>query len=195
MIYLFLLCDFLIAVCLGCIVIPKILVISYKKQLFDMPDERKVHSMPIPRLGGVSFFPVILISLCFILGIRYFTGYTIVNLPVNQILCQFFFLAAGGMMLYLVGVADDLVGVGYRYKFFVQIVAALLLVWPGEWINSLSGLFGIYEIPASLGVPLTVLVIVYITNAINLIDGIDGLASGLCNIALAVLGIIYAAIG
>ena len=191
MIYLFLLCDFLLAIFLGCLVIPKILVISYKKQLFDMPDERKIHTMPIPRLGGVSFFPVILISLCFMMGVRYFTGYTIVNLPLNTLLCQFFFLAAGGMLLYLIGVADDMIGVGYRFKFLVQIVSALLLVWPGEWINSLGGLFGIYEIPAIIGVPFTILVVVYITNAINLIDGIDGLASGLCCIALSVLGFIY----
>ena len=95
------------------------------------------------------------------------------------------------MLLYLIGVADDMIGVGYRFKFLVQIVSALLLVWPGEWINSLGGLFGIYEIPAIIGVPFTILVVVYITNAINLIDGIDGLASGLCCIALSVLGFIY----
>lgn len=191
MYYLFLCCDLLLAIFLGCLIIPKILVISYKKELFDMPDSRKVHKVPIPRLGGVSFFPAILISVCFMMGVRYFTGYTLVNIDIEQTLCQFFFLAAGGMLLYLVGLADDLIGVGYRYKFMAQIVAALLLVWPGEWINSLGGLFGVYEIPAFIGIPLTLLIVVYITNAINLIDGIDGLASGLCCIALTVLGILH----
>ena len=94
------------------------------------------------------------------------------------------------MLLYLIGVADDLVGVGYRYKFVVQVFTAILLVLPGAWINSLGGLFGIYMLPSWVGIPLTVLIVVYITNAINLIDGIDGLASGLSCIALTVLAAI-----
>ena len=186
-----LLLSFFISLGFSIFIIPRILLISFKKHLFDIPDERKVHQGVIPRLGGVSFFPAILISVCFMMGVRYFTGYTLVNIDIEQTLCQFFFLAAGGMLLYLVGLADDLIGVGYRYKFMAQIVAALLLVWPGEWINSLGGLFGVYEIPAFVGIPLTLLIVVYITNAINLIDGIDGLASGLCCIALTVLGILH----
>lgn len=72
----------------------------------------------------------------------------------------------------------------------MQIIAAFLIVCPGEWFNTLGGLFGIYELPVALGVLFTLFVVVYITNAINLIDGIDGLASGLSCIALSVLGII-----
>lgn len=189
--YLFLSGSFLLSALLGLVVIPNILLISYKKRLFDQPDPRKVHSTPVPRLGGVSFFPVILITICLLTGLRYYAGFPLENLPAEHTLCVFLFLTVGCMMLYLVGVADDLIGVGYRYKFMAQIVAALLLVWPGEWINSLGGLFGVYEIPAFIGIPLTLLIVVYITNAINLIDGIDGLASGLCCIALTVLGILH----
>ncbi len=184
--YLFLMSGFLLSLLLGMMIVPKILLISYKKRLFDMPDSRKVHQIPVPRLGGISFFPVILIALCFILGVRFYCGYPIENLPANE----FLFFAVGGMMLFLIGVADDLVGVGYRYKFLVQILAALLIVWPGEWFNTLGGLFGIDELPKTLGVLFTLFVVVYITNAINLIDGIDGLASGLSCISLFVLGLI-----
>ena len=186
--YLFLLCGWLLALMLGMVIVPKILLISYKKRLFDLPDSRKVHTTPIPRLGGLSFFPVILIAMCLILGARYYWGYPVDNIPADQVLCEFLFFAVGCMMLYLTGVTDDLIGVGYRYKFLVQVVAALLLVWSGEWFNSLGGLFGICELPIYIGVPVTLFVVVYITNAINLIDGIDGLASGLCCIALVVLG-------
>ena len=184
--YLFLISGFLLSLLLGMMIVPKILLISYKKRLFDMPDGRKVHQIPVPRLGGISFFPVILIVLCFILGVRFYCGYPIENLPANE----FLFFAVGGMMLFLIGVADDLVGVGYRYKFLVQILAAFLIVWPGEWFNTLGGLFGINELPKFLGVLFTLFVVVYITNAINLIDGIDGLASGLSCISLFVLGLI-----
>ena len=184
--YLFLISGFLLSLLLGMMIVPKILLISYKKRLFDMPDGRKVHQIPVPRLGGISFFPVILIVLCFILGVRFYCGYPIENLPANE----FLFFAVGGMMLFLIGVADDLVGVGYRYKFLVQILAAFLIVWPGERFNTLGGLFGINELPKFLGVLFTLFVVVYITNAINLIDGIDGLASGLSCISLFVLGLI-----
>lgn len=57
---LFLSGGFLISILQGLILIPNILLISYKKRLFDQPDERKVHSIPVPRLGGISFFPAIL---------------------------------------------------------------------------------------------------------------------------------------
>ena len=186
--YLFLLAGYALATIFGMVVIPKILLVSYKKRLFDVPDSRKVHTTPIPRLGGLSFFPVILITMCLILGIRFTMGFPIENLPVVQILCEFLFFAVGCMMLYLIGVTDDLIGVGYRYKFLVQIIAGLLIIFPGEWFNNLGGLFGICHLPSYLGIPFTLLMIVYITNAINLIDGIDGLASGLSCIALAVLG-------
>ena len=189
--YLFLSAGFLLSLLLGMLIVPKILLISYKKRLFDMPDSRKVHTMPVPRLGGISFFPVILITLCFIMGLRSYVGVSLENLPANE----FLFFTVGGMMLFLVGVADDLVGVGYRYKFVVQILAALLMVCPGKWFNSLGGLFGVYDLPVLCGVLFTLFVVVYITNAINLIDGIDGLASGLSCIALFVLGLLCVAQG
>lgn len=189
---LFLLCGWVLALMLGSLIVPKILLISYKKRLFDEPDARKVHTTPVPRLGGLSFFPVILITMCLVMGLRYYLGYPVENIPPVQVLCEFLFLAVGCMMLYLIGVTDDLIGVGYRYKIIVQILAALLLVWSGEWFNSLGGLFGIYSLPVWLGVPFTLLVVVCITNAINLIDGIDGLASGLSCIALTVLGVMCA---
>ena len=184
-VYLFLTGGFLLSLLLGLLIIPKILLISYKKRLFDLPDRRKVHSMPIPRLGGISFFPVILMTLCFMVGLQVCLGYPMGSQPADE----FLFFTVGGMMLFLIGVADDLIGVGYRYKFLVQLLAALLMVYPGEWLNTMGGLFGIYELPQWAGILLTLFIVVYITNAINLIDGIDGLASGLSCIALFVLGL------
>ena len=103
-------------------------------------------------------------------------------------LYEYLFLFVGMTLLYLVGV-------GYRYKFVVQVVSALLLVLSGSWIDSLGGLFGIYSVSALVGVPVTVFAVVYVTNAINLIDGIDGLASGLCCIALSVLSVVFSTQG
>ena len=186
---MFLLFGFLFAVSLGMVIIPRILVISHKKRLYDVPDARKVHTMPVPRLGGLSFFPVILMSMFLVIGFRlYFWDVNVSGLSFNM-LYEYLFLFVGMTLLYLVGVCDDLVGVGYRYKFAVQIAAAFLLVLSGNWFDSFGGLFGIYSVP--VWVPFTVFIVVYITNAINLIDGIDGLASGLCCIALSVLSVIF----
>lgn len=185
--YLFMAAAFLSAVIMGIILIPNILFISYKKKLFDIPDARKVHKTPVPRLGGLSFFPAILIALFLNIGLRYSCGYPLEGVDQEQVWMEFLFLFSGLTILYLVGEADDLVGVGYRYKFLVQIIAAGLLVISGNWLHSLGGLFSIWEIPAWAGIPITIFVVVFITNAINLIDGIDGLASGLCCIALSIL--------
>ena len=187
--------TFLLSVLLATIVIPRIIFISYKKRLFDVPDARKVHKTPIPRLGGLAFLPVILISLCIITGIRYYMNEPVASVWSSCLFMRYLFLVAGTTLLYLVGVADDLVGVGYRYKFVVQILSASFLPLSGLWINDLGGLLGLHAIPAFIGMPLTVFLVVYITNAINLIDGIDGLASGLTCIALGLLIIVCAFVG
>lgn len=195
MITLFLAGSFLIALLLGVIMIPNILLVSYRKRLFDLPDSRKVHTCPVPRLGGISFLPAIVMAFALIMGFRMLCDMPFENIPVQRTLYEFLFWGVGAMMLYLTGVQDDLIGVGYRRKFLVQILAALLLVMCGDWIHSLGGLFGIYDLPVWLGVPLTIFLIVYITNAINLIDGIDGLASGLCCISLAMLAYMHIYVG
>lgn len=195
MITLFLAGSFLIALLLGVIMIPNILLVSYRKRLFDLPDSRKVHTCPVPRLGGISFLPAIVMAFALIMGFRMLCDIPFENIPVQRTLYEFLFWGVGAMMLYLIGVQDDLIGVGYRRKFLVQILAALLLVMCGDWIHSLGGLFGIYDLPVWLGVPLTIFLIVYITNAINLIDGIDGLASGLCCISLAMLAYMHIYVG
>lgn len=195
MMYIYIGGTFLFSVLLATIVIPRIIFISYKKRLFDVPDARKVHKTPVPRLGGLAFLPVILISLCIITGIRYYMNEPVALVWSSCLFMRYLFLVAGTTLLYLVGVADDLVGVSYRYKFVVQILSASFLPLSGLWINDLGGLLGLHAIPAFIGMPLTVFLVVYITNAINLIDGIDGLASGLTCIALGLLIIVCTLVG
>lgn len=185
-IYFYLIGALLIATLIAMLVLPNILLISHKKRLFDMPNKRKVHHAPVPRLGGLSFFPVILITMGALLLVYHLLGYRSGTMQ-GAAPFEFLALTVGSMMLFLVGMADDLIGVGYKKKFLVQIVAASLLVASGVWIKSLDGLFGVYQLSPWVGMPFTVLIVVYVTNAINLIDGIDGLASGLCAISLVAL--------
>lgn len=176
---------------LGALLMPRVLVISYKKKLFDIPDSRKVHTIPVPRLGGITFFPITLISFLFAIVISHkvLGHFPYSNNPDLQY--QFYSFFIGVSSLFLIGCADDLVGVSYRSKFVVQLIVAALFPFSGLYINNLGGLFGLYEIPAWIGYLLTVLLVVYITNAINLIDGIDGLASGLSLISIVFMGALF----
>lgn len=182
---------FLVAVFMGRIIIPNILIISIRKRLFDQPDARKVHNRPIPRLGGVTFFPVIVFTFALFTAFRVMADDTPNEVFSPSMATEFLFLAAGLTLLYIIGIADDLVGVRYRKKFLVQLISASLFPIAGLYINDFYGLFGIYQIPGAVGIPLTVLLVVFITNAINLIDGIDGLASGLSMVALVIFGVIF----
>lgn len=171
--------------------IPRILLISMRKKLFDIPDERKIHKKAIPRLGGVSFFPTTLFSFCLVYTFRLLGGDSISTVYAGYLLPELLLFACGMTLLYLTGIADDLVGVRYRQKFVIQIFCASLFPLSGLWINDLYGLFGIQELPFYVGMPFTVLLVVFITNAINLIDGIDGLASGLSSVALLIFTFLF----
>lgn len=180
-------CGFFIAVALARIIIPRILIISLRKRLFDTPDARKVHKKPVSRLGGVSFFPAILFTVTFLIGICYMTGWVFL-VDTSQHWVQILFMCTGLTLLYIVGIADDLIGVRYRQKFIVQLIAAFMFPLAGLYINDFYGLFGIHAVSPFIGIPLTLVLVIFITNAINLIDGIDGLASGLSMVALSVFG-------
>lgn len=187
---------FFVSLLLTGIIIPKLLLIAYRKNLFDEPDERKIHKGSIPRLGGIAFVPALIFSSCMIVGIFNLPYYESVSLDLDsesvRAVC---FGLCGLLLLYIVGIADDLIGVLYRAKFVIQLIAAMLLVCGGVWIDNLHGFCGIYEWPAVCGCALTILVAIFFVNAINLIDGIDGLASGLSAIALAFYGVMFAFVG
>ena len=178
------------AVTFSGIIIPKILLISFRKKLFDVPDARKIHHSSVPRLGGIAFKPVIFFSVCLALGIDIITGHgaMLAEVFTTNLLPEIMFLYCAVLPLYLVGIADDLIGVKYRAKFVVQIICAIMLICGGVWINNFDGILGIYEVPKWIGYPLTILIVVFISNAINLIDGIDGLASGLSSVAVFIYG-------
>jgi UDP-N-acetylmuramyl pentapeptide phosphotransferase/UDP-N-acetylglucosamine-1-phosphate transferase len=176
---------------LAMLVIPRILVIAIRHSLYDVPDFRKTHNGAVPRIGGVSFIPCILFSMLFMLGVFHLY---IENTNENWLYpyySEFNLLFCGLLLLYLGGVKDDLVGMHYLYKFIIQIISSLLIVLSGLYLNNMYGFLGMYEISPWIGIPLTVVALVFIINAINLIDGMDGLVSGLSIIALCIYGILF----
>lgn len=179
-VYCYILMSFLVSMLLGLGLIPLVVRFCRVKRLYDLPNERKVHKAFVPRLGGVCFIPCIVIS--FMLATAIVSSISEgTSLSLSLWACYF---SVGLLAIYAVGVVDDIVGVSPRTKFLVQIFAASILPLSGLYINNLYGFCGIDEIPFWVGAPLTVFVIVFIDNAINLIDGIDGLAASMAVIAL-----------
>lgn len=173
--------TFLLSMVCGFVFIPIITKFCLDKKLYDIPDSRKVHKKPIPRLGGISFVPSMLLTSVIVLFIMNKDLNNNNNISVN--LWSVYFCISL-FIIYFTGIIDDLIGLNAPVKFTAEIVATIIMPIAGLYINNLYGLFGIYGIPFWIGAPLTVLVMVFTCNAINLIDGIDGLSASLTLIAL-----------
>lgn len=173
----------LVAFCL----LPWLLRLCHRHQLYDLPAERKVHKNGVPRLGGVVFIPAMLAGMAAAYGA---IGLSTSDVP-DTIHTSSVVIGLGGLLVYAIGIVDDLIGVSPYIKFFVQIVAAVVFPLCGLLFDSLYGFMGIYDVPLWLSYLLTVFLTLLITNAINLIDGIDGLASGFALMALATYGYVF----
>lgn len=182
---LYIIIAFMLSACCGLIMIPALLRFCQKRKLYDLPNIRKVHHTLVPRLGGTAFMPSMALSASIVIVVISLTGNN------HKIVLSTWSLAMmlSAMIIYCVGVVDDIFGLDAKVKFTMQIIASAIIPFCGLWINNLYGLFGIHEIPAYLGMPLTVFLFVFIDNAFNLIDGIDGLAATLA--ILALIGFIY----
>lgn len=181
----FILLSFVISLVLGGIIIPRIILIAKRKRLFDKLDARKEAKPPIPRLGGLAFFPVAMFSFSLMLGMRYFLGLDLPHSSEANLILNLMFVIAGLIMIFFIGLADDLIEVNFRTKFFVQFICAAILMFAGIAISNMQGLFFLYTIPVAVSVILSILFVILTVNAYNLIDGVNGLCSGLGLIALS----------
>ncbi|MFH2044509.1 MAG: MraY family glycosyltransferase [Pseudomonadota bacterium] len=139
-----------------------------------MPDSRKVHTIPIPRIGGLAIALGVLIPL-------------LIWVP-RSIFINAYMVSAGILIAF--GLVDDLKGLGYKLKFLGQVLAALIMLFYGDIsITNLGTLLPDGTVlPNWLAVVLTLLVIVGVTNAINLSDGLDGLAGGISLLGFFCIG-------
>lgn len=173
--YKFALLCFVTAFVVTMLFIPIIIKLSRKYSLYDMPNERKEHSLPVPTMGGIAVVAGMMTALFMWLPFHY-----------EDMQVSFFFSV---IVLFGLGIMDDIKDLSARYKFLIQIALATLMATSGIRITSFHGLFGIYDLPLAAQYTFTLLTIVGITNAFNLIDGIDGLAGGLGFMSLTILGI------
>ena len=156
-------------------VFKKVLKVAILKNIVDNPDARKLQRTPVPVMGGIAVFFGMTVAL--VTTAIFFENYTL-----------FAIMGVMTIMLY-VGTMDDILSLSPRLRFIVQIGVVLLLIYCNDYsLNDFHGLWGLYQIPEWIAVPLTVVAGVGIINAINLIDGVNGLSSGYCITASVVFG-------
>lgn len=177
---IYILGSFLVSMLCGCVFIPWIIAFCKRKRLYDLPSARKVHTTLIPRLGGICFLPCMLLAFFLVMTLldAEMKGHQMSVSLWSMVFC------VSLLLIYFIGVVDDLVGVDAKVKFIVQVVAAILMPCSGLYVNDLYGFLGIHSVPFFIGAPLTVFAIVFVCNSINLLDGIDGLASSISLFAL-----------
>ena len=153
-----------------------------EKKLFDQPDERKWHKSVIPTLGGLGIFAGFALSV-------------ILAMPYGSV-SEFQPILASSLIIFFLGLKDDVLVLSASKKFIGQIIAAFVLIkLGGIRIDNFQGTFGLYHIPPISSDIVTLLTIVMIVNSFNLIDGIDGLAGGLGVLTTLVFGLFFVITG
>ena len=156
------------------ILVPIMKKVATHVNALDMPNERKVHKKPMPRMGGVAIY------LSFLLSYMIFGT---VSVSMISILIGSFIIVFTGML-------DDIKPLDAKYKLIGQIVAALIVVFYGQILLQDVSAFGIYLNFGIFAYPVTIIFIVACMNIINLIDGLDGLAGGISSIFFLTIGVI-----
>ncbi len=159
------------------LIVPKIRDIGLRFNLIDVPDSRKQHNNPKVRLGGIAIFLGFIISYLVLLGL----GNNYLSYPLSDKRIEIMLL--GATLFFILGLTDDLFNLSPIKRLILQFSIAVFIVSKGIIFNSLdfsifNKVFPILTINKIIGFPLTVFWIVSITNALNWIDGLDGLAAG-----------------
>ncbi len=169
--------SFLVACFISVVAIPVVIKISELKSLMEKPGERRAHTVPTPTFGGIAIYAAILIA--------YFLWPSIDQTDVYRTNLS----VAGMTILFFIGIKDDLVGLDPNKKILFQVMAAMILIFFGNLrVDYLYGIMGFHHIEEVISILLTCFIFIALTNAINLIDGIDGLAGGIATIACATFG-------
>lgn len=165
--------GFVAALLIALLMTPLVKRFAFWVGAVDAPNHRKVHSRIMPRLGGLAIF------------IAFIAAYFVVSPAINTLKTDVVFgLLGGGAIVVLIGALDDRFDLSPKIKLLGQILAASVVVYSGAVIDLVNLPFGEGAVSLTwLAVPLTIFWIVGVTNAINLIDGLDGLSAGVSGIA------------
>lgn len=174
--------SFLVAILSAHWIHPRLVRIALDKNIVDNPNARKLQRRPTPVLGGIAVF----------FG-------SVIGLGCASITCdcsELFIVVVAMMIMLYTGTMDDILDLSPALRFLIEIGTVLLLIFVGGYtLNDFHGLWGLNQIPQGVAIPLTVFAAVGIINAINLIDGVDGLSSGYCILTSLLFGVIFWYVG
>ncbi len=160
------------------LIIPKIIQFAEKRRLYDNPGVRASHEKSIPVFGGIGIFSGVSFALLF-------WGIGMEEIGNIQ------FLLSAIIVIFFVGIIDDLLSLTPSKKMMGQIIAILIVIFLAEVkITDMHGVWGVFNLPSWIGLLFTIFTVIVITNAYNLIDGIDGLAAGIGIIAAITFGLL-----
>ncbi len=165
---------------------PALIKVAILKNLIDLPsEERKIHKRAIPTIGGIIIYAATLFSFSLWYNIEELHEYSLIYESVKE----FQILIATSLVLFFVGVKDDIIGTAPVKKLFAHVVVGLILILMGSIkITGLHGVFGIEQIPDWGSIFLSLFTYIVVVNAMNLIDGVDGLAAGVGFLAATFFG-------
>jgi UDP-GlcNAc:undecaprenyl-phosphate/decaprenyl-phosphate GlcNAc-1-phosphate transferase len=168
--------GFITSFSLTYLLIPNIIKVAKEKHLYDVPDARRAHQEPIPRLGGIAIFAGVVLSVTLWTPFQVFAD-------LQYILCAM-------VVIFLIGFRDDITSLSPAFKFLGQLFAACILVFKANIkLTSLYGILGVYEIPDLAASLLSIFTILVIINSFNLIDGINGLSGSIAVLITSTLGV------
>ncbi|MFN4123602.1 MAG: MraY family glycosyltransferase [Flavobacteriales bacterium] len=163
--------SFLTSLVIAWTAMPFVIRFANKRQLFDIPDGRKLHDDNISRIGGIAIMFSVIVSISLFID--------------TEALPSYGFLIAGTVIIFFVGLLDDMYPIKPFQKLIGEFIPASLLVIAGkETLTHLNGLFGIHGLPEWLSIFLTFILVLAVVNSFNLIDGINGLA-GICGLIIS----------
>ena len=169
---------------LGVFIVPLVIVVSKSRGLVDMPNERKIHSKPISRLGGIAIWNSTILTFLALILLSYY--------PFGSYLSG---ILLGSSLMFLLGLVDDIYQLNAKFKFLIQFLIASIVFLLGIQINNLYNPFGDpIHLNYIISYIVTVLWLVGISNAVNFIDGVDGLAGSIITISAVTLGLIATSI-
>ena len=167
--------TFIVSFVITYLSVPSIVNVARQKKFFDEPSRRKSHKLQTPTLGGIAIFAGFTISA------GSFINYS--HVPSLQ------YILVACIMIFFIGMKDDILAIAPLKKLIGQIIAALVLIIPGNlYFSSVHGLWGVYHISIAFSLILTLFVIIVVINSFNLIDGVDGLATSIGILATTFFG-------
>lgn len=171
--------TFAVALGVSLLAIPLVIRWVKKRNFVDNPNERSAHAVPTPTMGGIGIFAALLLPM---VGLVFFqTSFALIVLALT--------------VIFYTGVVDDLRELSPMKKMAGQFIAALIITLAGYRIRSFYGIFGIEELHIALQYAITIVAIIGITNAFNLIDGVDGLTGGVVLINSLIFGFVFFYLG